>query len=72
MLPVRGMRQTEPRAQTAPAQADAQLAQIREKRERDDKNLVTFDDLDFNVYSGQKWDEFHRSHTEDIGADRFS
>lgn len=30
------------------------------------KNLATFDDLDFNVYSGQKWDEFGRSHAEDI------
>ncbi|HJR74870.1 MAG TPA: ester cyclase [Luteimonas sp.] len=56
----------EPPAQTAPAQADAQLVQMREERERNDKNLATFDDLDFNVYSGQKWDEFHRSHAEDI------
>ena len=30
------------------------------------RHLETFDDLDFNVYSGQKWDEFHRSHAEDI------
>lgn len=29
-------------------------------------NLVTFDDLDFNVFTGQKWDELHRSHSEDI------
>jgi len=31
-----------------------------------EKNLATFDDLDFKVYSGQKWDEFHKSHAEDI------
>ena len=30
------------------------------------RNLAAFDDLDFNVYSGQKWDEFGRSHAEDI------
>lgn len=31
-----------------------------------EKNLATFDDLDFNVFSGQKWNEFHKSHAEDI------
>ena len=30
------------------------------------RNLATFDDLDFNVYSGQKWDEFGRSHAPNI------
>ena len=30
------------------------------------KNLATFDDLDFNVYTGQKWAELHRSHSHDI------
>jgi len=29
-------------------------------------NLATFDDLDFNVFTGQKWDELHRSHSQDI------
>jgi hypothetical protein len=28
--------------------------------------LATFDDLDFNVFSGQKWEEFARSHSPDI------
>ncbi len=31
-----------------------------------EQNLATFDDLDFKVYSGQKWHEFHKSHAEDI------
>jgi len=31
-----------------------------------EKNLKTFDDLDFRVYSGQKWDDFTQSHAEDI------
>jgi len=30
------------------------------------KHLETFDDLDFNVYTNQKWDELHRSHSKDI------
>jgi len=30
------------------------------------KNLATFDDLDFNVFTHQKWDELSRSHSKDI------
>lgn len=30
------------------------------------KNIATFDDLDFNVFSGQKWADLHRSHSKDI------
>jgi hypothetical protein len=30
------------------------------------ENLATFDDLDFNVFSHQKWDELTRSHSKDI------
>jgi len=29
-------------------------------------NLKTFDDLDFNVFTNQKWDELKKSHAEDI------
>ena len=29
-------------------------------------NLETFDDLDFNVFTGQKWDEIARSHARDV------
>ena len=29
-------------------------------------NLEMFDDLDFNVFSGQKWAELHRSHSHDV------
>ena len=28
--------------------------------------IATFDDLDFNVFTGQKWDELNRSHALDI------
>ena len=30
------------------------------------ENLATFDDLDFNVFSNQKWDELKRSHTQNV------
>ena len=30
------------------------------------KNLANFDDLDFHVYSGQQWENLHRSHGHDI------
>ena len=29
-------------------------------------NLANFDDLDFNVYSGQKWNQQGKSHAKDI------
>lgn len=30
------------------------------------EHIATFDDLDFNVFSNQKWDEFKRSHTQNV------
>lgn len=30
------------------------------------KNLVTFDTLDFVIFSGQQWVRFHESHADDI------
>lgn len=29
-------------------------------------NLANFDDLDYNVFSGQKWEDFKKSHSPDI------
>ena len=37
-----------------------------EEREQVAAHLQTFDDLDCNVFSGQKWSELHRSHSGDI------
>jgi len=31
-------------------------------------HLATFDDLDFNVFSGQKWGDFSKSHAKDIAV----
>lgn len=43
-----------------------QLAAVENIRQGQTKNLANFDDLDFNVYSGQKWNELSRSHSKDI------
>ncbi|HEV8456592.1 MAG TPA: hypothetical protein VGQ24_16985, partial [Gemmatimonadales bacterium] len=29
------------------------------------KNLGNFDDLDFRVYTGQQWQDLHKSHSKD-------
>jgi hypothetical protein len=29
-------------------------------------NLANFDDLDYSVFTGQKWAELHRSHSQDV------
>lgn len=34
--------------------------------EQEQAHLENFDDLDFNVFTGQKWDELPRSHARDI------
>lgn len=30
------------------------------------EHLAKFDDLDFNVFSGQNWEGFHKTHTKDV------
>lgn len=34
--------------------------------ERVDEHVATFDDLDFNVFSRQRWEDFKKSHAPDI------
>ena len=46
--------------------ASKELATIKAAEAQQQKNLATFDDLDFNVYSHQKWDEFNKSHAPNI------
>lgn len=47
--------------------ADAKaLAAIKATEAEEQKHLTNFDDLDFNVYSNQRWDELSRSHAADI------
>jgi predicted ester cyclase len=42
------------------------LTEVRKAKEIEKGNLDNFDDLDFNVFSGQKWDQLGKSHHKDI------
>ncbi|MDR4466567.1 MAG: ester cyclase [Nitrospira sp.] len=42
------------------------LAEVQRQKQVEAANLANFDDLDFNVYSGQKWDQLGKSHAKDI------
>ena len=62
-------------AATLPAQAQdnaavtaalSELAAYQAEEARIEKNLETFDILDFEVFSNQQWDRLHESHAEDI------
>lgn len=56
------------------ASISVQTAAAKDKKQQDfeilqkkvEQHLATFDDLDFNVFSNQKWNELSRSHTKDI------
>lgn len=50
----------------ATSYGQAALAHDADEETRVSANLANFDDLDFNVFTGQKWDELHRSHAKDI------
>lgn len=49
----------------APA-PDPRLAELDATLQAEVAHLATFDDLDYNVFSGQKWAEFSRSHAPNI------
>jgi SnoaL-like polyketide cyclase len=48
------------------AKPDPRIAELEARTRTEQANLATFDDLDFNAFSGQKWDDFRKSHAEDI------
>jgi hypothetical protein len=50
---------------TVAASSDPATSSEAERRQVE-ANLANFDDLDFNVFSGQRWAELHRSHASDI------
>jgi predicted ester cyclase len=43
-----------------------QLQAVQKTRQDEAAHLANFDDLDFNVYTGQKWGELARSHSKNI------
>jgi predicted ester cyclase len=42
------------------------LAEIAKLQQTEKANLENFDDLDFNVFSGQKWDQLGKSHAQNV------
>jgi hypothetical protein len=58
--------QSAPPTNTADSAAAKELGAMKAVEAQEQKNLENFDDLDFNVYSGQKWNELSRSHAPDI------
>jgi hypothetical protein len=44
----------------------AELAKYQAQEAKVEKRLETFDALDFEVFSGQKWDRLYESHAKDI------
>lgn len=60
-------RQESARAPLTAAKADATLLKrLQTEQAQEDRNLQTFDELDFVHYSNQQWDHFHRSHAPNI------
>ena len=51
---------------TAGCVGDHRAAQFERTQQIERANLDNFDDLDFNVYSGQRWEQLGRSHAQDI------
>ena len=43
-----------------------ELETMKSSEAEEQKNLANFDELDFDVYSNQKWDQLSRSHAPDI------
>jgi len=46
--------------------ADEELKKVAAERSMVEKNLATFDTLDFTVFTNQEWARLHESHSKDI------
>ncbi|MDB5417499.1 MAG: hypothetical protein JWP50_918, partial [Phenylobacterium sp.] len=55
-------------SQAAPSKAQAELERYRHAEQIAKAHLKTFDTLDFDVFSNQKWDRLKESHSADIAA----
>lgn len=54
-------------APAAPGANAATAAQLHEEQQRSvAQNLALFDDLDFNVFTNQRWGDLHKSHTQNV------
>ncbi|MGO0999981.1 ester cyclase [Lysobacter sp. CA196] len=51
---------------TAAAADTDLLKRLQTQQAQEEQHLATFDELDFVHYSGQQWQDFHKSHAENI------
>jgi len=51
---------------TATAKRSTNVVPLQRKQDAVEKRLKTFDELDYDVFSGQKWDRLPESHARDI------
>jgi len=50
------------------AHAQSRLARLEAQEKTVKTHIVTFDELDFDVFTHQKWDRLHESHSKDIAV----
>lgn len=43
-----------------------ELQMFQQEKKKVKEHMEVFDDLDFNVFSNQKWEELHKSHSKDV------
>ena len=53
-------------AATGTTQTTSATLQYESEAKAVQEHIATFDDLDFNVFSGQKWAELHKSHSQNV------
>ena len=51
---------------TSGAAAESKLAKYEAAEHKVKAHIITFDNLDFDVFTHQKWDRLHESHSKDI------
>src|SRR6266545_5825794 len=55
-----------PEMQAKIDEAKKELKKYTDDKEMVDKNIKTFDELDFVVFSNQEWTRLHESHSKDV------
>ncbi|HEU0265925.1 MAG TPA: ester cyclase [Geobacterales bacterium] len=55
-----------PAMQTKIEEMKRELQRYRDEKQSIDKNIATFDTLDFVVFSNQEWTRLHESHSKDV------
>jgi len=55
-----------PEMQAKIAQMEKELKKFTDAQAAVQKNLTTFDELDFKVFSGRDWTRLHESHHKDV------